>query len=84
MPWGRAGVRDARAFLESHGISGRLATKLAMRYRGDTEAYMREDPCAPAVLLARMCRAHGSDLDNVMAYWATQQSGCYWGVLCTA
>lgn len=52
-------MRDARAFLESHGISGRLATKLAMRYRGDTEAYMREDPCAPAVLLARMCRAQG-------------------------
>lgn len=60
MHLSRAGVRDARAFLESHGISGRLATKLAMRYRGDTEAYMREDPCAFAVLLAR--RSQGSGL----------------------
>ncbi|KAK9822626.1 hypothetical protein WJX81_000268 [Elliptochloris bilobata] len=38
------GSRDARAFLESHGISGRLATRLAMRFGGDTEAVMRQDP----------------------------------------
>ena len=80
MHLGRAGVRDARAFLESHGISGRLATKLAMRYRGDTEAYMREDPCAPAVLLASMCRAPVVSLDHVTACITTQHLGCYWGI----
>jgi hypothetical protein len=43
---GRAGSRDARAFLESHGIGGRLATRLALWFGGDTEARMRQDPCA--------------------------------------